>query len=280
VKRALARWWPPLRLGLTLLGVAWVIALVVWRTSDGFAWDARAYWLTRSGDLYATAAVTDKYAYLYSPAFAQVISPLTALDWQPFLVLWTAIQGAALVAVAGPLTLPVLLTEPALLELDIANIHFLLALAVVASFRWPAAWAFVILTKVTPGIGVLWFAFRREWRAFAIALGVTAGIVGVSFAIAPDAWLRWFEVVPHHDPTPGFDVPLVLRLPVAVALLWWGARTDRKWVVPIVVILALPTIRVMALAMLVAVVPLMYSGVTVPRWKGRKTVEAEPQPAA
>ena len=262
----LARWWPPVRLGLTLIGVAWVIAIVMVRTGDGFAWDARAYWLTRSGDLYATASVTDKYAYLYSPAFAQVISPLTALDWQSFLVLWTALQGAALVAVAGPLTLPVLLTEPGLLELDLANIHFMLALAVVASFRWPAAWAFVILTKVTPGIGVLWFAFRREWRSFAIALGVTAAIVAVSFVIAPDAWRRWFEVVPSHDPTPGFDIPLLVRLPLAVLLLWWGARSDRKWVVPIVVLLALPTIRVFALPMLVAVVPLAFPGATITRW--------------
>ena len=28
--------------------------------------------------------------------------------------------------------------------------------------RWPAAWAFVLLTKMTPGIGLLWFAFRRD----------------------------------------------------------------------------------------------------------------------
>jgi hypothetical protein len=265
---------------LTLLGVAWVIALVVLRTGDGFAWDARAYWLTRSGDLYATAAVTDKFAFLYSPAFAQAISPLTALDWQPFLVLWTGIQGAALVAVAGPLTLPVLLTEPALLELDIANIHFLLALAVVAGFRWPAAWAFVFLTKVTPGIGALWFAFRREWRSFAIAVGATAAIVAASFAIAPDAWLRWFEVVPHHQPTPGLDVPLLARLPVAVLLLWWGARGDRKWVVPIVVILSLPVIREMALAMLVAVVPLVWPSLTLPRWIGRRPSEPERQPVS
>ena len=36
------------------------------------------------------------------------------------------------------------------------------------------SWAFVLLTKVTPGIGLLWFAIRRRWRDLAIALGVTA----------------------------------------------------------------------------------------------------------
>lgn len=232
--------------------------LVYVRTRDGFAWDARAYWLTRSGDLYATASVTDDFAYLYSPAFAQLLTPLTLLPWQPFLEVWTAVQAAAAVMLAGPLTLPLFLTEPALFELDVANITFLLGLAIVASFRWPWAWALVILTKVTPGIGVLWFAFRREWRAFGIALGVTAAITAVSFALAPDAWFEWFAVVPRHSATPGLtDIPLLLRLPVAVGVLWWGAQGNRRWVVPIVVLLAMPVIRITALCLLVACVPLI-----------------------
>ena len=43
--------------------------------------------------------------------------------------------------------------------------------AIVLGFRWPFTWAFVLLTKVTPGVGLLWFAVRREWRSLAIALG-------------------------------------------------------------------------------------------------------------
>lgn len=252
------RWWPPLRLGLIVLGVLWAAAVVYARTRDGFAWDARAYWLTgQSSDWYATAAVTQRYAYLYSPAYAQVIAPLTALPWQPFLELWTALQGAALVVLAGPLALPLMFTEPVLFELDTANVTFLLGLAIVAGFRWPAAWAFVLLTKVTPGIGVLWFAFRREGRSFGIALGVTAAIIAVSFALAPAAWMEWIAVIPHHDPVPGItDVPLLIRLPAAVALLGWGARGDRRWVVPVVALLAMPVIRTTGLCLLVACIPL------------------------
>lgn len=250
-------WRRVIRVAAIGLGIAWTAALVYVRTRDGIAIDAHAYWLTRSGDLYAIASRSTNDAFLYSPAFAQLIAPLTLLPWQSFLETWTAIQGIALVIVAGPLTLPVLLTEPALFELDLANITAMLALAIVASFRWPMAWAFVILTKVTPGIGVLWFAFRREWRRFGIALGATAVVVTVSFILAPGAWLEWITVIPNHSATPGLTtVPLLVRLPLALVVLWLGARRDARWVVPIACLLALPVIRTTGLVLLVACWPL------------------------
>ncbi len=46
-----------------------------------------------------------------------------------------------------------------------------MAAAIALGFRYPATWAFVLLAKVTPGIGLLWFLVRREWRNLAIALG-------------------------------------------------------------------------------------------------------------
>ena len=56
------------------------------------------------------------------------------------------------------------------------NINLLIVGAVLIGFRYPWAWAFIILTKVTPGIGLLWFLTRREWRHLAIALGATLGV--------------------------------------------------------------------------------------------------------
>ena len=50
-----------------------------------------------------------------------------------------------------------------------------MAAAIALGFRYPAAWSFLLLTKVTPGIGLVWFAVRREWRPLAIALGFTGG---------------------------------------------------------------------------------------------------------
>lgn len=280
---SLARhYWPALRLGLIVVGALWAAVVVYVRTRDGIAIDAHAYWLTRSGDLYAVATHTTDDAYLYSPAFAQLISPLTMLPWQPFLEVWTAIQAAAAVLVAGPLTLPVLLTEPALFEIDLANITFMLALAIVASFRWPWAWAFVILTKVTPGVGVLWFAFRREWRSFGIALGATAAVVAVSMLLDAGAWVEWVRVLSIHDAYPGMTtLPLLVRLPLAAALVWWGARHDARWVVPIACLLAMPVIRTTGLVLLVACIPLIRpAGVrggygSAPSWRRRSAPASE-----
>ena len=79
------------------------------------------------------------------------------------MAVWTAIMLVAVRFLTGPrwFALGALL---AVVELSGGNISLLLAVAMVIGFRWPAAWAFVILTKVTPGIGLLWFAVRRAWR--------------------------------------------------------------------------------------------------------------------
>jgi hypothetical protein len=74
--------------------------------------------------------------------------------------------------------------------------------AVVAGFRWPSAYAFLLPTKVTPGIALLWFVVRREWRNLAIALATTAAIVAVSFVIAPNLWFDWATVL-RNDSTYG-----------------------------------------------------------------------------
>jgi hypothetical protein len=136
----------------------------------------------------------------------------------------------------------------------------------VAGFRFSGTWAFPLLTKVTPGVGVLWFAIRREWRAVAIALVTTAGVVVLSFLTTPPGeWLEWGRVLAGNAGAPidsgSLPVPLLVRLPVAVALVWWAARSDRRWVLPIACLLALPVIWYGSLSLLLAVIPL-----AAPRW--------------
>ncbi len=151
-------------------------------------------------------------AYFYSPAFAQAIWPLTRLPWQLFAAVWTAVLGVALYVATGRwfgLALPLVA-----IELAMGNIHILIGLAVAAGFRWPATWAFVLLTKVTPGIGLLWFVVRREWRPLAIALGTTAADHRRLRADPAGAWLEWLALI--SGPTAGgnvIPVPLWLRLP-------------------------------------------------------------------
>jgi hypothetical protein len=250
--------------GAIVLAITWIV-IVAW--AEPFVWgalgsghDARPYWITLLARPYDDSVVGAFGAYLYSPVFLQVIAPLRALSWIGFMGAWEAILVVATAALAGPALLaPIgLLLVPELLG---GNITVLLALAIVAGFRWPATWSFVLLTKVTPGIGLLWFAVRREWRSLGIALGATLAVIAISFVVLPDAWRHWIDVLvagATTDVTSGsIPIPLLARLPVAIVLLVWGARTDRRWVVPVACLLALPVIWYGSLALLVGVVPLV-----------------------
>ena len=131
------------------------------------------------------------------------------------------------------------------------------AVAIVVGFRWPAAWALVLLTKVTPGIGLLWFAVRREWRSLGIALGATARSSPSRTSMMPWAWADWVSVLTsiagRNGTWAAVPIPLLVRLPVAVAVVVWGARTDRRWTVPVASMLALPALWYGGLTMLLAV---------------------------
>ena len=151
--------------------------------------------------------------------------------------------------------LPLALIVPVIgLELAVGNIHFLLALAVIGGVRYPATWSFVLLTKVTPGIGLVWFVARREWRRLGIALGVTSLVVALSFAVAPDSWFAWGRSLTANAvqqwPYPLFPIPLWGRLVLAGALVAWGAPSDRRWTLLVGATLALPTLWPANLAML------------------------------
>ncbi len=228
--------------------------------------DAYAYWTTRDGAFYDTAQTGRIGSYLYSPAFAQLLAPLVALPLAVFTAIWTAINCAALWWLLGRWSLPSLLFLPIPFEIISGNVHLLYAVAIVAGFRYSATWALMLLTKVTPGIGVLWFLVRREWRALAIALGVTAAIVAVSFVLDRAAWEQWIAILQADLAgagqgaldTPGWylAVPLLPRLVLAAVIVVAAALTDRRWLVPFAVAIALPVVWLNGLAVLAAVVPL------------------------
>jgi hypothetical protein len=223
--------------------------------------DANTYWSLDPADPYSGTRPGETLAFFYTPAAAQAFAPFGLLPWQLFIAGWTMLLAAALVWQAGLWTGPALLFVPVFAEIAAGNIHLLLGAAVIIGFRYPAVWAFALLTKVTPGVGLLWFAVRREWRNLALALGATAAIAAISFLFAPALWIRWTEILvaaagakewPFTIP-----VPLPVRLAAAAALVVWGARSDRRWTVPVASTIALPVLWVNGLAMLIAVLPLI-----------------------
>ena len=240
--------------------------------------DAHTYWSVNPADPYGATRPGDFGAFFYPPVAAQLLAPTHLVPWPWFAAIWSLLLAAALVWQAGLWTAPALLLVPVFAEIGVGNIHLLLGAAIVLGFRWPAAWAFVLLTKVTPGVGLLWFVVRREWRSLAIALGVTAGLSAASFILAPDLWLRWVEVLTAAASAEQWPftitVPLPIRLVAAAAVVVWGARTDRRWTVPAAATLALPVLWVNGLSMLLAMLPLLADRVgptPAARWLARAT---------
>lgn len=253
----------PLEIGGWLVAIGTWLLLVALAQPMGSALrtgqEAFCYWVASLHAPYALSDWTSPVAYVYSPAFLQAIAPLTELPWAAFFGVWTALLLAAVRFLTGPrlFAIGVLL---ATVELVGGNISLLLASAMVIGFRWPAVWAFVLLTKVTPGIGLLWFAVRREWRSLGIALGSTVLIVAVSAVVMPGAWLEWFGLLVRLAGRDGtwaaIPIPFLVRLPFAIAVVVWGARTNRRWTVPVAGMLALPALWYGGLTMLLAVIAL------------------------
>ncbi len=223
--------------------------------------DDQVYWLTGHTDPLYRLAYTWP-GYFYSPAFAQVLTPFTWLPLPVFGALWKLLLCAAVFYMAGRWAAIAFLVPFVAAEIFAGNVNLLIGAAVVLGFRWPAAWAFVLLTKVSPGVGLIWFLVRREWRSLAVATGSTAVIAAVSFAIAPGLWQDWVHVLTSNVQTASspdaFGAgPILVRLPLAAMIVGWGALTDRRWTVPVAATLALPVIYVGGLATMLACVPLL-----------------------
>ena len=195
VRAAWARWKDPIWLGLTVIGLL-AVPFIVWYNRDlqtilGF--DAFATWSLNFKDLYGIQYM-DLGAFRYSPAYAQAFFWAHLIPWELFAALFIGASFFILWRWAGRWTFALIALPPVALELYHGNIHLFMAAAMVVGFRYPSAWAFPLLAKVTPGIAVLWFAGARQWRNLAIALGTTAAITAVSFVIAPQQWIEFAKV--------------------------------------------------------------------------------------
>jgi hypothetical protein len=221
-------------------------------------YDAWAYWSVQLPHPY-NVALGGLGSFLYSPPIALLFNLFGAIPFWVFLFLWMAAMLATIIWLGGRWTLALLAFPPVALELYHGNVHLFLAAAVALSFAHPWSWSFILLTKATSGVGLLWFVVRREWRQLSIALGVTGAIAGASFLIAPGLWSEWIHFVSQDlggtTSQSSVPVPLWLRLIIAAAIVIWGARTNRQWTVAVAASIALPVLWLAGFCVLLGAVP-------------------------
>ena len=247
------------------VAVAWIVAWWVWLIGYQHTFtevDAEAYWGLQLDGLYQGVRLGDQDAFLYSPAVALLFLPFSYIPYDVFYALFAAINLGALVYLLGwELAAVSLFIVPVSNEIARGNIHLLLGLAIVVGFRYPASWAWPLLTKATPGVGLLWFAVRREWRRLAVAIVVTGLVVAATFVLVPELWIRWFALLSGNADadhrTPITQVPLLPRLAIAAGVTVLAAWRGVPALVPVAAVIALPAIWVNSLSLLVAVVPLL-----------------------
>ncbi len=250
--------WPLVRLFLVGIGV--VFAAFYWfqlTATPGSAVDAHVYWTANPDDLYPHPELLHENGYNYSPAFELVIGWGRLLPFEVFAAVWRAVLLVVFVWLAGPLAALVIFLPPVASEINAGNIQFLMAAAIVLGFRWPATWAFVLLTKVTPGLGLLWFALRRRWRDLAIAIGVSAAVAAATFVLWPDRWFGWFGLLTAGapPPVPPYNLPLIPRLAGAAVVLAIAAWRGWRWPVVLAAMLALPAFFFLSPSLLVGIIP-------------------------
>lgn len=207
--------------------------------------DTHAYWLAGQGELVYGRRPGQADAYLYSPVFLTLIGPLTALPYALFLPIWIGLEAALLAWLLKPL--PIRWSIPLFLlctsELIVGNIYIFLAGAAVLGMRKPAAWAFPILTKITAGVGLLWFAARGDWRELLHGIGGLSLIVIVSYTLNPAPWHAWLHfLLEHREGTPDSHISFLLRCVLAVVLVVVGARKQWPWLIAPAMVLASPVL--------------------------------------
>ena len=267
-------WFAAQVVAIPILAWFWWLAASHPRENDVFHfWNAWA-----DGHLYP-AAWEPVSEYVYSPAFAQAFWPLTQLRFSLVNAGWALLQLGALVWMLRPAGAAIALAWPIPFLADYGHLPYagpvyaslyngnpmiLTGAAIaLAMTRWPAALAYVLLTKVSAGVGILYFAVRREWRAFAWAVGATTAISVVSFVAAPGLWVEWFGLLAGaatHVGSPEalakeefLPVPLAIRGVAGLVVVGVAGRRGWAWAVPIGCFLALPDIHLGGFAVLAAV---------------------------
>lgn len=253
----------PVILGLGA-GTRYLEGTVLAVRERGWGWDSRAYYQAARHLTYSGLPNTSG-AYLYSPVFAQMMHPLALLPWPIFAGAWSLTAFLTLNFLLRGVWWPwrVTLLYLSIWEVVSGNIHWAIAAAVAFGLAYPACWAFPALTKIAPGVGMLWFLLRREWRHFATASVTTVVLALISLLITPRNWADWAQlllrslsVAPSMGP---YFSSAPLRLLLSLVLVAVAAQRSWRWLLPVAVCLSLPNWAPPALIVLYALPRLLQS---------------------
>jgi len=255
----------PTILGLSIFGYvlfAWLMLAVPgtpnFKSIVGF--DSFAYWNVDAFHPY-NAALGTIGSFTYSPALALVASPAHLLPFGLFFVLWDSFLIVNLVWLTRRMTL-VWLVFPAGAARALPRQrphpagHGLRPRVRIpgAVVDRPAhqghARSLAALVRRSAGNGDRWLGSGRD-----------RGHLGRFVRHCPGRMVRLAEVLTSAQSTGAGSndwyaflfPPLWLRLAAAACLVVWGARTDRRWVVPVATAIAMPVIWVTTPAILVAI---------------------------
>lgn len=252
--------------GIWVLGLIVAGLSVLWVASGATGLDSHAYYAAWHHHLYS-AAPEQRDAYLYSPVFAELLWPATLLSWPLFCAFWAAIVLGIYTWLLKPL--PLKWRIPLLLactnDIVAGNVWSIFALVYVFGFTYPATWAFPLLTKVTPGVGVVWFLTRREWRKLLVLVAVVLLAAGTSMAFGLDLWRDWIRLLLHPEAYrapggsfhpifyPRTPILLAAEIPIAIGILVYAAKSEKRWLVPVAMVFASPMFTSNALLVLAAI---------------------------
>lgn len=248
-------------LGLVLLPGLFVIG------RGGLGYDAWAYAHVDLADPYRYGSDLDSLgAFRYAPPLAILFSIAGGLvPWPAFLVPWMGLLLAAVVYLGRRGYSLALLGVPFVaLDLFYGNVDLLIAVAIAAGRRWPAAWAVVLLAKPSCGVALLWHLARRAPRPVFVAAGVTLLVALPTAVWRPDLWTGWAALLAANLAVPQ-PVPLLPRLVVAAGVAVVGGRRGWAWAIPVAATIGVPSLGLNQLSILAALVPFL-AGREARRW--------------
>jgi hypothetical protein len=260
---------------LVLAAIGGCLLLVVATSRWGAPQDEHAYWLAgqrllAGASLYdPTATAVTPYAYWYPPPLAQLVAPVSAvLSPVQFSWAWTGLLLACLLWLGRgrPLVaLALVAFVPVAVELWFLNVHLVLAAIVaLAILRWPWMFAVGAIIKLAPGLGIVYLLVRRRWRDATVAVAVGLVVVVVSAIIDPGAWAGFVDTMRGRGPgdiSGLIPIPYLVRALVGLALTVVAGRLTPRIGEPLLIVaivVASPTLWFDALAMLAAIVPVVW----------------------